>query len=119
MIPLPFGSHQSVMRRSSMLCGYHVELIPSCVRLHRRDVRMFSVAHKSSLPRENKIDHGRGFMDWLGQRMGVKSLEDWYEVSSNELEKNGGSGLLNMYGRFPAQWIHSLYPEHPWNFERL
>jgi hypothetical protein len=41
-------------------------------------------------------------------------LEDWYKISRDNIEKNGGSTLLSKYGNSPCKLVMALYPNHQW-----
>lgn len=56
----------------------------------------------------------REYMDWLGRQIGVKTMEDWYEIGTEDLLKHGGSGLLVMNNWSATAVVKSVYPEYPW-----
>jgi hypothetical protein len=52
--------------------------------------------------------------------LGIIHMEDWYEISKFQIEKNGGRQLLRNYGDEMGRLLGNLYPEidwHPWKFE--
>jgi hypothetical protein len=62
----------------------------------------------------------RVFFDWVGRQLGVRSLEDWYLVSPDAIEKLGQThkfkiGLLR--GKFAsmAEALAEVYPHHSWD----
>ncbi len=54
------------------------------------------------------------FMEWLFHKIGMKKLDDWYDVTNRQIRENGGRGLLNQYGDSLSRMVQSVYPEHPW-----
>jgi hypothetical protein len=40
----------------------------------------------------------RQFFDQLALKLGIKKQEDWYKITREQVEANGGRGLLNRYG---------------------
>src|SRR5690349_13904891 len=63
---------------------------------------------------ENQESH-RQFFDWLGTQLGCKEMDDWYNVSVEDIYKHGGSGLLNdYYNNSPSKALQTVYPEHQW-----
>src|SRR5690348_12861840 len=42
-------------------------------------------------------ENQRKFVDWLGQKLEYKSLDDWYNVTQEDIHKHGGTRLLVGY----------------------
>src|SRR5689334_5154791 len=60
------------------------------------------------------------FFDWLGEHLGHKSMDDWYNVAKYNIYDNGGSGLLDYYyNSSPSKALKSVYPQHNWVAERF
>lgn len=63
----------------------------------------------------NDISVHKRFFDWLGEKLGVVSYEDWYKVSAVEVQEAGGLKLLrDHYNDSIIQAITTIYPQHPW-----
>ena len=45
------------------------------------------------------------FMDWLGEELGFKEMEDWYRISKKDITQKGGVSLLNKYGCSPSKLV--------------
>lgn len=60
------------------------------------------------------IDGQRLALSLLGQRIGVKEMEDWYHVTAQDLARNGGAALLSKHGSV-ASLVKSVLSEHRWN----
>jgi len=77
----------------------------------------------TSVMTASALDNRRAFFKWLGEKLGVKRLEDWYHISFDEIVQNGGAGLLrNYYNDSIYTALREIYPEHiwhPWEFTRL
>lgn len=68
------------------------------------------------LPRgfwNDKQNHKK-FFDWLGEKLGYKQLDDWYNVTSEQITSNGGTGLLSNYSNSISAALQATYPEHEW-----
>jgi hypothetical protein len=57
----------------------------------------------------------RHFIDWLGKELGFKSMDDWYKITHDTIEQNGGALLLNKCGGSRLGLLQSVYPEHAWH----
>ena len=54
-------------------------------------------------------------MEWLGEHLGLKSLEDWYRVSRSHFHTNNGGGMLaNYYGDSVFRALRELAPKKKW-----
>src|SRR5690348_6678349 len=61
-------------------------------------------------------------MDWLGKKLGVVQLEDWYKVSRDDVKRYDSGDILKIYGSSFILALEANYPEHqwkPWLFDRL
>lgn len=54
------------------------------------------------------------FMDWLGVQLGFKTMDDWYTVTQDDFQQNGGSGLSSFYDFSPSKILENVYPQHKW-----
>ena len=64
----------------------------------------------------------RSYMNWLGQRLGYRCMDDWYEISSLDFQRNKGGGLLQCYDNSPAQAVADFVARRnwcPWKFHRV
>ena len=51
----------------------------------------------------NNKNNQRNFMDWLGNQLGFKEMDDWYGVTIKQIHENGGVTLLaNMEALLPS-----------------
>ena len=58
--------------------------------------------------------NGRRYLDWLGERLGYSTPEEWYDLRARDLVVNRASALLTAYGMSPWRVVRSLMPEHDW-----
>ena len=69
----------------------------------------------SSVPNnywKDKANH-KLFFNWLGQELGYRLSEDWYDISRDKVAKMGGDGLLNRYYNHSAQkFVKVMLPEY-------
>lgn len=61
------------------------------------------------------VDNQRKLMDKIGEELGVKVLDDWYKVSTQEVLSRRASFVTNIYHGSLSNTLKQLYPEHPWN----
>lgn len=61
----------------------------------------------------------RNFFEKLAKQFNIKHWTDWYNVSREDIQRNGGSGLLNHYANSHLQALEAIFPEHPWRMERI
>lgn len=55
------------------------------------------------------------FFDELGSRLGFKEMEDWYNVSQDDIYKNGGGIIIKeKYNDSISTALRTLYPHHNW-----
>src|SRR4051812_46748803 len=62
------------------------------------------------------------FMAQVAHKQNVKSMEDWYKITREDIVANGGSTLLSKYRDSPFKLITSTYPDHewlPWKFQNV
>lgn len=63
------------------------------------------------------------YLDWLGETLGYKSQNDWYELSQDIVDQNYGAGLLHLkYDGSPVTLLSTVYSELewiPWKFEHV
>lgn len=57
-------------------------------------------------------------MDRIGRKLGFKEMRDWYRLSKEELQRNGGGRLLSKHGS-PLALLRSVYPNHSWRSWRF
>lgn len=60
-----------------------------------------------------KRDWHKAFFDWSGGKLSIKSLNDWYKVSWEDIYTNGG--LLSYPNNSPADAICAVYSAHNWS----
>ena len=63
----------------------------------------------------------RRYFVWLGKRLGISRMDDWYRVNGRMIEQNYGSGLKQLiFNGSPSRAIMETFPRHkwiPWKFE--
>src|SRR5207248_2486669 len=66
---------------------------------------------------EDKAHH-RQFFDWPGAQLEYKDMDDWYNVTVDDIAQHG-KGLLLQYSNSPSQALQTVYPEHDWMMWRF
>lgn len=67
---------------------------------------------------KDKENHKK-FFDWLQNELGYKRMDDWYNVTKEDICKNVGASVLNKYNDSPSKALMSIYPEHNWELEKF
>jgi hypothetical protein len=62
----------------------------------------------------DKKNH-KGFMNWLENELGYTKMEDWYQITIQQIAKNYGNGLLDRYNGNLTKLIMETYPEYSWD----
>lgn len=63
----------------------------------------------------NNIENHKHYIDWLGNELGYKTLEDWYNITYDLIYTNGGSVLLSkFYSNSPLEILKKIYPQFKW-----
>ena len=70
----------------------------------------------------NDTKHHKLYAEWLFKKLGYKTMEDWYKISTNIIAQNYGGGLLaSKYKNSVIQFLQAIYPEIewvPWKFDK-
>ena len=53
-------------------------------------------------------------MEYLGDKLNFKSMEDWYKISIHDFRNNEGNGLLVFYGNSPSKCVMEVFPKKKW-----
>lgn len=54
------------------------------------------------------------YMKWLGKRLGCRSMDDWYNVTRQDFERNYGNQLIKHYNGSPLAAVTECFPDRPW-----
>lgn len=66
------------------------------------------------------VDNHKDFFDWPKSKLGYHCMDDWYNVTKEDIYKNGGSRLLSgYYNSSPSSALQSIYPEHKWELDKF
>jgi hypothetical protein len=60
------------------------------------------------------VELQREFMEWVAKQLGLKNMEDWYNVEIDQISKMGGRALLSCYGYSLASILDKIYPHIKW-----
>lgn len=59
--------------------------------------------------------NARSALQEIGNKIGIKSFADWYQVTPKGIEENGGGSMLRRaFGNNHIQAITSAFPEYEW-----
>ena len=63
----------------------------------------------------DNIENHKIYANWLGERLGYKNMDDWYQITKKLIIKNHGDGLLgNKYGDSPLMFLKGVFPGVDW-----
>jgi len=62
----------------------------------------------------HNITNHKLYAIWLGEKLGYEKLEDWYQISSQQISQNYGSGLIKYYQGSPSLFLKSVFNEYNW-----
>ena len=68
-----------------------------------------------------KEENQRQYLDWLFRKLGYKTMDDWYQVSTKDFKENHGRGLLKAFNGSPSLLVSTVYKSHhflPFKFQR-
>ena len=60
------------------------------------------------------IENQRKFMDKLFIKFNLKSINDWNNISRNQIIQNGGKKLLKNFKNCRRKLLSEVYPNYPW-----
>eukprot|EP01114_Cavostelium_apophysatum_P022250 TRINITY_DN7990_c0_g1_i11.p1 TRINITY_DN7990_c0_g1~~TRINITY_DN7990_c0_g1_i11.p1 ORF type:complete len:350 (+),score=40.21 TRINITY_DN7990_c0_g1_i11:1015-2064(+) len=61
----------------------------------------------------------REFLSELANKLGYTQWEDWYSISSTDIIKTGGWGLLKVFEGSPTKALTTVFPEYDWKIQRF
>jgi hypothetical protein len=59
------------------------------------------------------------FLSHVAKLHGIKSMSDWYRLTSDDVTSLGGAGLLSRYGNSMYEMLRQAYPSHVWQAWRF
>jgi hypothetical protein len=62
----------------------------------------------------NDINNHIKYSIWLGNELGYKKIEDWYQITSKLIRNNNGRGLMNKYNDSVSQFLKTVFPDYEW-----
>jgi len=110
---------------SSLLVNHYGGSPSAAVMKHFKEYPWREWLFSSGVPRNfwQSKQNRRRYLAWLGETLGYRSQEDWYEVSQELFASHYGSGLLSQYYRgSPEKALRDLLPNvdfKPWLFNRV
>jgi hypothetical protein len=56
------------------------------------------------------------YANWLQKELGYETMEDWYRVTADDIERHRGSGMFTkQYNGSRYQMLVSVFPDHAWD----
>lgn len=91
--------------------GSVVALVCDCMPQYEWKEWFFSVAGESFW---GDPKNRRRYLDWLGEELGFNKIEDWYRLTSNDLNQYRGYGLCRMFNSSPYAVVKAHFPDYEW-----
>ena len=67
------------------------------------------------VPSNSIKEQHRAFFERLGDHLGFKKMEDWYNVNQEDINNFGGKGILYYYySGSPSKAVQAVFSEHNW-----
>ena len=63
--------------------------------------------------------NGKTFFDGLMVKLGYKCMDDWYNVTVEDIYSNRGKLLRRNYNESPTKALLGVYPEHNWELGKF
>ena len=51
--------------------------------------------------------------------MGYTKKDDWYSITKDDIEKNGGSRCLSYYKGSPSRFVMNVFPKYNWDISKF
>lgn len=64
-------------------------------------------------------DNHRQYVDWLGDQLSIKNLDEWYNITADDVKNKGGKKLLQYYEDSVAKALQAVYPQHTFDPSRF
>eukprot|EP01114_Cavostelium_apophysatum_P006045 TRINITY_DN1724_c0_g1_i1.p1 TRINITY_DN1724_c0_g1~~TRINITY_DN1724_c0_g1_i1.p1 ORF type:complete len:404 (+),score=49.64 TRINITY_DN1724_c0_g1_i1:149-1360(+) len=118
IVPSLFEAHSGSL--ANILMAAYPEHPWEPERFRSRTLRLNSAESDSKIPKRRpsgfwkSVDNRKNFLEDMAERLNLRSLEDWYEISTDAVVHNGGGGLIFNCGTLHAA-LASVYPQHPWD----
>jgi hypothetical protein len=123
---------QSILKRNGFL-GYSTKYLNSTFL---SSVWCWLVLNGTHYRYWKDVNNVREYLEWLKEMLGLKHFEDWYNVTSRQLCRMRGAGLLHSGGlyhvlskytftvtsldsKFCVKYSCRCYPEYPWDRKRF
>jgi hypothetical protein len=62
----------------------------------------------------DKMANRRRYMIWLGKKLRLKCMSEWYYVTGHDFNANFGNQFLKLYGGLPIAALRDCFPRHQW-----
>lgn len=62
----------------------------------------------------NKPQNRRRYMQWLEDKLGYKTPEDWYRITQKDFHRNKGNRFLAYYQGSPSAAVMEYFPDYDW-----
>lgn len=67
-----------------------------------------------------KQENTRRYFEWLGPKLGVKRLEDWYSFTTEDWDQYGSGGFMShIFDNSRKKALQRAFPEHDWDAKRF
>jgi hypothetical protein len=60
------------------------------------------------------LKNQQDYLDWLMVQLGMKGMDDLYQLRRSSIEENKGFWMLQKYGGSVYSAVSTIYPNHQW-----
>lgn len=60
-------------------------------------------------PPQDTIEYRKSFLENISKKLGIKTLDDWFSIKSEQFLQSGGSSLLRKYGNSMRRVLEVKY----------
>ena len=65
------------------------------------------------------VDIQKQFLESIFRELEMKTLDDWYKVSTKEVRDRGGYRLMDLYSGSLMKALQLIYPQHKWDISKF
>lgn len=62
----------------------------------------------------DNVENQKKCLEWIGERLGIQTMEDWVKVSRQAVMQAGGRRLLGFHQKSLLKTLETVYPEFNW-----
>ncbi len=60
----------------------------------------------------NELTYQRSFMNDLGKKFNISTIDDWFSITNISIQQHGGSAVLQKYNGSLCKLLATVFPEY-------